>query len=81
MEAQKQPNSTFLSLAPTSSSPPASPTTTKSTTSAINSPVDNKTPVPTDAIEPLQRIRSDSTESSTSSKSTGFLKLNPDAED
>ena len=79
MEAQKQSNQAFLSLAPTQS-PPASPTATKAT-SAISSPVDNKAHVPTDAIEPLQRLRTDSSSSSSSSKSTGFLRLNPDAED
>lgn len=79
MDASKEINSTFLSLAPTQTSPSTSPTTTKAT-SAVSSPTAIKAPEPTDAIEPLARIRSDSSGSSTSEKSAGFLRLNPDAE-
>ena len=69
MEASKNTvSSTFLTLSPSQSSPPASPTATK----VAPTPIDGQVASPTELVEPLKKIRRSS---SGASESDGFLRL------
>jgi len=67
--------STFLSLSPLQSSPPASPVSTK--TIALPVSGDDAASSIAHVIEPLEKLHRTSSESSTSSISGSFLRLNP----
>jgi hypothetical protein len=66
--SDKNTPATFLSLSPTKSSPPASPTTTKATPASV---------APAPAVEIKESARRSSDSSTSSTASAGFLKLGP----
>ncbi|KAK3112324.1 hypothetical protein LTR53_011530, partial [Teratosphaeriaceae sp. CCFEE 6253] len=65
--------STFLSLAPTHSSPPASPTATK----AVPSTAGSGPQATAQIINPVQKAQRSGSDSSTTSESGAFLRLGP----
>ncbi|KAK3618166.1 hypothetical protein LTR56_024833 [Elasticomyces elasticus] len=77
VDTQPRRESTFLSLSPLQSTPPSS----QKSTSAIASPVDGDGPTIAQIIEPLKKAIRSSSDSSTASESSGFLRLGPVEQD
>ncbi|KAK5741885.1 hypothetical protein LTR17_003633 [Elasticomyces elasticus] len=77
VDTQPRRESTFLSLSPLQSTPPSS----QKSTSAIASPVDGDGPNIAQIIEPLKKAIRSSSDSSTASGSSGFLRLGPVEQD